>query len=541
MSTKWTLALEALKKVFGDDGPTGGAEDTTARDAFALISKQVRDTSSAMDRLSVTMETLNLPNTMGGVAKSGLDLAFTFEKLNIGIGQTTGLVPHITTDFLELTRRTAHLGMSMEETARVTAELAVGMRQYPTLSRNVRLGLARVAAELKQVGVSTRDSSRAFDIFTAALRRTPEAAGASMESIHLLAQQVGRSTAQVMSDFNRMAPSLLKYGNSYETVFGKLQKTARAYHLEASEVLRVTDAFDTFEGAAQKVGALNAVFGRYGVQLNDVALMEMDEADRLEYITEQFRNAGVEVTELSRRQRQFLATQLTGGDQDMLMRMLGPRTNYEEYMQAQEELTNTAVRMTDSIQTAQGKAQRFVIDSGALTAGAELMERISAGMSGINKEGATMMTYGEEYGALMLNLKAKGFFNILNQFGLQVSSKNPGRILRRLESAVQTRQDPQNMVEVDDLFIPGAQRGGKYVIGPEGAFSLNSKDSIIAGTDLGGGPSAKDIQKAVMMGVREALKAGGQRQPIEISLDGRVVGRAVTDFINQEYNLYNPV
>jgi hypothetical protein len=535
----WAVNLIQRFALGGDEGADENAtEGMSTQEVFRYINNGIKDTSSAMDRLSVSMETLNVPGALGGVMKSGVDLAFTFEKLNIGLGQSTGLVPHLTTDFLELTRQSSHLGMSMEETARVTGELALGMKQYPVLTKNVRIGLAKVAAELKQVGVNTRDSARAFDIFTSALRRTPEAAGASMESIHLLAQQVGRSTAQVMSDFNRMAPQLLKYGDSYETVFGKLQKSARAYHMEASEVLRVTDAFDTFEGAAQKVGALNSVFGRYGVQLNDIALMEMDEAERLEYISEQFKNAGVEVSELSRRQRQFLAAQLTGGDQDLLARMLGPRAEYDDYMQSQEELSTTAVRMTDSIQTAQGAVQRFVIDAGGMERGAAILEKIAGSFSNIARDGAGLGTYIDDYVKIGGLLKLQGFINFFGQAGLKVKPGATGNVVNLLEGVNQAKENRPK--PANDLFVPGAQMGGKYVIGPEGTFSLNNKDSIIAGTDLGG-PSAKEIQKAVMTGVREALKAGGQRQPIEISLDGRVVGRAVTDFINQEYNLYTPV
>jgi len=182
--------IELLERLLGtpQGNPEGEPASVSSKDMLRYMNTGIKDASSAMDRMSVTLDTLNVPGLMGGVNKAGLDLAFTFEKLNIGLGQTTGLVPHLTGDFLELTRQTSHLGMSLEETAQVTGELALGLRKFPTLSRNVRLGLARVSAELKQVGVSGRDSSRALDIFTSALRRTPEAAGASMESIHLLAQ-----------------------------------------------------------------------------------------------------------------------------------------------------------------------------------------------------------------------------------------------------------------------------------------------------------------------------------------------------------------
>ncbi len=52
----------------------------------------------------------------------------------------------------------------------------------------------------------------------------------------------------------------------------------------------------------------------------------------------------------------------------------------------------------------------------------------------------------------------------------------------------------KSMTKVDDMLSPGsgmAGYGDRVLTGPEGSFALNNKDTVIAGTNLGGGGSSK--------------------------------------------------
>ena len=64
----------------------------------------------------------------------------------------------------------------------------------------------------------------------------------------------------------------------------------------------------------------------------------------------------------------------------------------------------------------------------------------------------------------------------------------------------------------------------------------------MAGTDLGGGGiTPADLEKAVIKGIQVPLKGMNRRQtPIEVSIDGRVIGRTVTDYINRENRAFVP-
>jgi len=96
-----------------------------------------------------------------------------------------------------------------------------------------------------------------------------------------------------------------------------------------------------------------------------------------------------------------------------------------------------------------------------------------------------------------------------------------------------------NIGKADDMVSP-SQGGGGYgkrmLLGPEGAISLNNKDTVIAGTDLGGGKksspgtSANIDMSAVVNAISELRRDVNAlaNRPINVSIDGKKVIEATT-------------
>jgi hypothetical protein len=96
-----------------------------------------------------------------------------------------------------------------------------------------------------------------------------------------------------------------------------------------------------------------------------------------------------------------------------------------------------------------------------------------------------------------------------------------------------------NIGKADDMVSP-SQGGGGYgkrmLLGPEGAISLNNKDTVIAGTDLGGGKKSStgtstniDMSSVVnaIYELRRDVNALANR-PVNVSIDGKKVIEATT-------------
>jgi hypothetical protein len=93
--------------------------------------------------------------------------------------------------------------------------------------------------------------------------------------------------------------------------------------------------------------------------------------------------------------------------------------------------------------------------------------------------------------------------------------------------------------KADDMVSP-SQGGGGYgkrmLLGPEGAISLNNKDTVVAGTDLGGGKksstntSANIDMSAVVNAIAELRRDVNAlaNRPINVAIDGKKVIEATT-------------
>ena len=122
---RWLIATS------GGGGGGGGEDDSAAGNRnFEQFAGRIRDVNSGLDRLSFNLKSLNIPLN---VVQGGRDLAFTFDKLNIALGQTTGFTEHLTKGMLDLTAESHELGLSFEEAQKITAELALNFRKFPAL------------------------------------------------------------------------------------------------------------------------------------------------------------------------------------------------------------------------------------------------------------------------------------------------------------------------------------------------------------------------------------------------------------------------
>jgi hypothetical protein len=104
------------------------------------------------------------------------------------------------------------------------------------------------------------------------------------------------------------------------------------------------------------------------------------------------------------------------------------------------------------------------------------------------------------------------------------------------------------MYAANDMVAPapgGSGYGKRVLLGPEGAISLNDKDTVIAGTNLFGNDVKSEPNKPTQMGNAGAIKVqasgGGNdtaaiisainalaNRPINVSIDGKKVIEATT-------------
>jgi hypothetical protein len=102
---------------------------------------------------------------------------------------------------------------------------------------------------------------------------------------------------------------MAKFGNQGVETFKELARIAKITGMEMEKILSITDKFDTFEGAAEQVGKINAALGGNFVNAMDM-MMATDPAERFNKVRDALSQAGLSFDSMSYYQKKFFADSL---------------------------------------------------------------------------------------------------------------------------------------------------------------------------------------------------------------------------------------
>ncbi len=284
--------------------------------------------------------------SLGGLTSAFIKFGHELDQTRVKLGQTTGFTSALNKDMERLAATSSNLGVTIGEAGEIIGDLTLSMTEFAAMSEQGRDQIAQTAAELSRMGVSVQDTGRALDILSRGMGMSTSAANAAGRQFDMLAQQVGLPTSQVVADFNAIGPQLAKFGKNGTKEFGKLTKQARRLGITVQDAFSMAEVFDTFEGAADAAGKLNA---QLGLQLNSIELMKASEGDRIEIMRREFKMRGHNFDDMSRRQKQATAEML-GVDVDMASRLFGDPVELRKYQKSQEDLKKRSEALTSANQ-----------------------------------------------------------------------------------------------------------------------------------------------------------------------------------------------
>jgi hypothetical protein len=117
---------------------------------------------------------------------------------------------------------------------------------------------------------------------------------------------IGVAPSKMAADFAAAGPQIAKLGRNGVQAFKDLSVTAKIAGIEVGRLLAITEKFDTFEGAANQAGKLNAALG--GNFVNAMELMTAtNPAERFGMIRDSVLDAGLAFDDMSYYQRKFYA------------------------------------------------------------------------------------------------------------------------------------------------------------------------------------------------------------------------------------------
>jgi len=215
-------------------------------------------------------------------------------------------------------------GVSVEEVSAAHTSLIKGMSNFVLLSTTQQDMLGKTAALAQEQGVAFDDMGKGMH---ASMKFFGESAtGADRVSRELIstAKALGHAPGELASKFGSMANQFAKFGDTGVKAFKDVARISRLTGFEMEKVLALANKFDTFEGAAEMTGKLNAALGGNFVNAMDM-MMATDPAERFNMIRESLENAGLSFDEMSYYQKQFYADSLGLSDVGDLALMMSGR------------------------------------------------------------------------------------------------------------------------------------------------------------------------------------------------------------------------
>lgn len=197
-------------------------------------------------------------------------------------------------------------GVGIENAQNAIAGLNKNFTMFSELSSGAQRQLAGTSAQLDKLGFAADSNTKLLSNLTTGFNMTAEQASDTVEGVVTLAGNLKMSVGELGTQFEQVSGKLSVYGAKGVTVFKELAATAKATGVEIGTLVSIAEKMDTFEGAAETAGKLNAVLG--GGLLNASQLLNASESERIRLMAEAVQASGRSFDSLSKYEKMTIAS-----------------------------------------------------------------------------------------------------------------------------------------------------------------------------------------------------------------------------------------
>ena len=300
-----SLANE-LGEVMGISSSLGGnivGQFVQARQEGASFGQMVRDVTAAM-REKFTVGNM-LFSVLGKVAEATLAAAVSQDRAISGFIRATGAGTRYNEVMENVFLNTRNAGVGFGEAGAALGSLFTNMASFSTLNSTVAGDLTRNVALMSELGISANSTSTAFNTLVQSMGQTPQEAARITREMVAMAESLGIPPARMIQEFAQASSQLAHHGAEMTGVFYRLEAASKATGVALGSLLSIAGQFDTFDGAAERVGRLNAILG--GPYLNAIQMLNATEEERIRLMIQANEAAGRSWSSMGRYERRAYA------------------------------------------------------------------------------------------------------------------------------------------------------------------------------------------------------------------------------------------
>lgn len=386
--------------------------DNSLLGTIASFGKMEGASDALAESFNKTFTAANIgASVLAKVAETTALLTYTTDEAIASFNVSTGAARLYANEIISLNNDLFLSGVTAGDAAAAFAAMSTNITDLKNISPSSRREISETVSILGEMGISADTTTSNIQFMQKSLGLAVSESAGYQRELFTLAQEIGMPPAEMAENFRNAAPQLAVFGKSAGKVFKDLQVAARASGLEVQELLNIVEQFDTFEGAAESVGKLNAILG--GPFLNSMELvMETDPTSRMRMLSDALNNAGRSFDDMTYYERRAITA--AAGLSDVNQLALVMSGNFElagiEVNKSASEIEDMAARQKEFSSITQDLTEIMMSFAFSvrpvITFVKELLSVTENAISSFNETGEAVTGVERSFGSLMATLGA---------------------------------------------------------------------------------------------------------------------------------------
>jgi len=233
-------------------------------------------------------------------------LTWATDDALVAFNKQTGATRLYGDQIMNLEKSMHHHGIGIGQATEAYGSLVNNVYDLKNMSKSTQGELATTTGLLAHMGVSADSTTANIQLMTRSMGVSTAEASQYQRELFTLAKEIGMPPEEMAAGFKAAAPKLMAFGKQAGKVFKTLAVNARAAGMEVEQMLGIVEQFDTFEGAAQSVGKLNALLG--GPFLNSMEMVTTtDPTERMRMLSGALNDAGKSFDQMTYYEKKSIA------------------------------------------------------------------------------------------------------------------------------------------------------------------------------------------------------------------------------------------
>ena len=305
-------------------------------------------------------------NVFDTVKDATLKMAMAFDTAAAAFSKTTGLAREYSGVLEGVQKQGNRFGITAQEGGEAMAGLLANFNDFHRSAPGVQKDLSLGVAGLSKFGVSAEQSSKLLNTLNKTMGISGKEALNLTKKVGMMGTNIGISTSKMVADFDASLKVLAVYGDKSVEVFTGIAAAAKAAGVETGTLLGLAEKFDTFAGAAETTGKLNAILG---ANMSATEMLTMKEDERIKTLISSVQATGQAFGSMDRFTQKAIANAAGITDMAEANKIFGMSlSEYEGYEDQMKNSADSQKKFNDAMNSMVPALEKFKLFAAELAA-----------------------------------------------------------------------------------------------------------------------------------------------------------------------------